>query len=106
MNYQGKINVYTCPAGHKTITRDVDNGTTPMIINCKATLLETFCSCDKHAHSAWYNCDQTLTPLYEWYKPGPEEKIKKHDVEHVKLGGLLLRRIGEQPKCQPTPVFL
>jgi len=32
---ENKINVYTCPKGHKTVTIDTDEGTTPMMLMCR-----------------------------------------------------------------------
>lgn len=82
----GKINVYTCPNGHQTITKDVDEGVTPFMLKCRS-------GCNEMARSCFYNCDQTLKPKYEWFKPSQKEfnKMDKPMQEHIKQGGLDLR---------------
>lgn len=90
---KGKINVYTCPHGHQTITIDKDNGTTPLIISCRKTLNEKVCKGD--AKSAFYICDQTLKPEYEWVLPAPGQKINPIVKEYCDNGGLLLNLIGK-----------
>lgn len=85
-----RINIYTCTSGHDTITRDLDHGTTPMFLGCK--------TCGKQATSHMYRCDQTLTPLWEWYAPNPAD-CADYEMDHVLLGGLLLRPVSD---AQPT----
>jgi hypothetical protein len=93
MSYKGKINVYTCPAGHKTVTIDTDDGVTPMMMGCRQKADDGKHNCTEFARSAWYRCDSTLTPEYEWYKPESMKGLNKAEKEHVVLGGLLLRKI-------------
>lgn len=81
---QPRINIYTCASNHDTITRDLDHGTTPMFLACK--------TCGKQATSHMYRCDQTLTPVWEWYAPNPAD-CKEYELDHVLSGGLLLREI-------------
>ena len=109
-----KINIYTCENGHKTITVDRVEGTTPFMIEC----LE----CGKASQSCMYQADQTLEPSHEWVKLNEEELMElskkefeecpqewkdavKHDghdpfelfhsnnKEHSDLGGLFMRKI-------------
>lgn len=96
-----KINVYTCPKGHKTVTVDLVDGTTPMFLNCRN--ITDGHACDQTSRSAWYMCDQTLTPEFEWYRPGPEEKLNKEERQHCIQGGLLIRRIGGPVATPPAP---
>lgn len=79
---KNRINCYTCPSGHNTVTIDINHGTTPMFLGCK--------TCGQQATSHMYRCDQTLIPAYEWYAPNPAE-CKEYELDHVLSGGLLLR---------------
>lgn len=81
-----RINIYTCASGHNTITRDLDHGTTPMFLACK--------TCDKQSTSHMYRCDQTLTPLWEWYAPNTVD-CADCEMDHVLSGGLLLRPVSD-----------
>ena len=88
------INAYLCAAGHRTITRDVNHGTTPFTITCR------YCVADERygviAHSVGYNVDQSLEPSHEWYAPAHPERIKDTPTrQHCQSGGLLLRVVGE-----------
>lgn len=84
-----RINTYTCfKSGHITVTKDVDEGTTPMIIDCP--------KCGMQAQSSWYDCDQDQDHTHEWYSPLRVEKIKDPGMrEHVNAGGLMMRKKGE-----------
>ena len=107
-----RINVYTCPKGHETITVDKDTGVTPMMLACKTE------GCQEMGRSSFYRVPPGLTPTHEWYAPNEEEltlsileiQLKNPDdgspnyrmwcqsVEesmrmHVHQGGLLLREI-------------
>lgn len=62
---RGRINQYTCDVcGQAIVTRDVDEGTTPMMLLCRATK-----GCTGRMVTCLYLVDQTLTPTHEWYKP-------------------------------------
>lgn len=85
-----KINVYSCPNGHHTITKDVDKGVTPFMHLCA--------TCKEMAHSSFYKCDQTLEPVEEWYRPSLEETLKLRKkqggmLDHILQGGLDVRTI-------------
>lgn len=84
-----RINIYGCTKGHNTITRDLDQGTTPMAIQCQAQ------GCSARAVSRWYNVDQDLTPTHEWFIPTAEARrqLSKAMQQHVLNGGLILRPI-------------
>lgn len=104
MKFERK-NAYFCKKCRKvTITVDVDEGVTPMFILCP--------DCRKQATSMMYQlplCMRTeftpnggiteLPAQFEWYRPDKKEieKLSKGEKEHVKQGGLLMRkRTGKQ----------
>lgn len=80
------INVYQCRNGHQSITEDVADGVTPMIIGCLAE------GCRESATSRWYMVDQTLKATHEWYLPVSFRHVSRAEREHVRQGGLLLRK--------------
>lgn len=83
-----RINTYTCQKKHVTVTRDVDEGVTPMSKNCPI--------CSQVAYSAGYRVDQTLKPTHEWYKPAhPERYLNVNMRYHCMQGGLAFRVIGD-----------
>lgn len=90
MSKERPINQYTCQTcGGIITTVDRDEGTTPFMLNCRATP-----GCSGTMRSAMYQVDQSLSPTFEWYKP--TGKIRNRDLrEHVQMGGLLIRPIGE-----------
>lgn len=97
-----RINVYTCPRGHLTVTVDRDEGTTPFMMSCS----EGGHPCLQPAQSSLYRVDQALAPTHEWYKPTLKEAKRKDrrargTLDHVQRGGLLLRRITPA-KALPT----
>ncbi len=89
MEKKGKINIYECDNRHKTVTINRNNGVTPFVIGCP------ICGFDSRSH--FYHVNQNHTPTHEWYKPGFFERLKlsKHERCHVKMGGLLLRKINK-----------
>lgn len=93
MSFKGKINVYTCPAGHKTVTIDTDEGVTPMMMGCRQKADDGKHNCTQFARSGWYRVDQDLSPEYEWYMPTSLKGLNKSEKEHVVQGGLLQRKI-------------
>lgn len=91
MESKGAINVYTCrECGHEQVTINIENGVTPMFTRCRALGTQ----CKGTAVSSGYQVDQNRRPEYEWYRPKDAELVKfdRHTREHVKQGGLLLRR--------------
>jgi len=94
MSYKGKKNVYRCEHGHRTITVDLVEGVTPFMIRCRHE------GCDTHAQSSFYRVDQGLEATHEWYLPSIDEAFQlnmQHPgmLDHVKQGGLVLRKIEE-----------
>jgi len=88
-----RINTYTCPKGHIMVTKDVDEGVTPMLLNCKHKKDVGRGECGQTAMSAGYQCDQTLTPEYEWFKPRSLSGYSEGMKEHIRKGGLEIRKI-------------
>ncbi len=88
-----RINCYTCPHGHQTVTVDVDKGTTPFMLGCKED------SCSEMAQSSFYRPPVGVgPPEWEWYKPTSKEakrEDRKHPgmLDHAESGGLFLRRV-------------
>lgn len=96
--FKGRENVYTCPdCGGYTVTVDRDEGTTPAFLDCRARV-----GCKGMAASAWYPSGprpgHIPPPAWEWYRPDAAEtkRLKRKWFgawEHVRAGGLLLRKI-------------
>lgn len=86
---KGAKNVYTCGAGHHTVTIDQEDGVTPFMILCEHE------ECIEMAKSHFYNVNKDEEPTHEWYKPTELElqDIDRHSEEHVLQGGLLIRGI-------------
>lgn len=58
----GTVNEYVCEEGHKTVTKDLDNGGTPFMFHCP--------SCCKIARSRMYRGSQSPEVVhFEWYLP-------------------------------------
>jgi len=88
-----KINTYTCPKGHVTVTIDTDEGVTPMMMTCKHKKEVGRGNCTETAMSAFYKCDQSLTPEYEWFKPKSFKGYSAAMREHLEKGGLEIRKL-------------
>ncbi|MFA7101474.1 MAG: hypothetical protein WC196_07105 [Bacilli bacterium] len=89
MHEKRTINQYVCSRCGKSITTvDIDPGTTPVMLVCRATP-----GCGGSMFSQMYLVDQTLEPEYEWFMPDylPEDRDLR---DHVRRGGLLLRQKG------------
>lgn len=102
MSLIGKINKYVCAkCGQPTITVDRDEGVTPFMLGCRATP-----GCDGMGTSSMYRTDQSQRPTHEWYMPEEAEwrRLSKEMREHVKRGGLCIRRIAAEadPAKEPT----
>lgn len=85
------INNYLCDGcGDKIITKNVNVGTTPATLDCQISD-----GCDGIMGSSWYQVSQEQTPTHEWYRPGILKIANLGHAlrEHVKKGGLLLRKI-------------
>ena len=93
-------NVYVCEdCGGYTVTVDVDEGTTPFMIQCLVND-----DCAGWAHSSFYpkgpRPSHILTPEWEWYKPTGDTFARlSHEMKkHINLGGLDIRaRTNKEP---------
>lgn len=90
---KGKINVYSCTCGHRMVTIDREDGTTPGGMRCKGR------RCHELAWSNWYAAwCQVLTPTHEFIRPDAATyaKLDGPARDHVDQGGLILRRIRKE----------
>lgn len=92
MSFKGKKNVYICPKGHKTVTVDADEGVTPFMLRCRQKDDDGKHNCTEMGRSSMYQVDQNLTAEYEWYKPDNLKGLNDAEKEHVRRGGLMLRK--------------
>ena len=92
---KGKITVYTCGHGHKTITIDSGNENVPKTIECRQ---KTDCgnrNCTEIAAAINIRNSQGLNPEYEWYKPGKNDKLNFQQKQFLRNSGFLLRKINK-----------
>ena len=87
METAGMKNRYVCQTcGKGVITVNVDDGTTPFMILCKATK-----GCRGMMYSSFYNVPQELPARFEWFKPASLKGYSPEMQEHIRKGGLDLR---------------
>ncbi|GEM_PF-2241886 len=89
---RGEKNCYRCEkCGKAIITIDHDDGTTPMMIRCRATL-----NCEGWMMSSWYQNVPNEEPTYTWRKAKPSEYRKASVVmkDHFDKGGLALHQLA------------
>lgn len=101
---KNRINNYKCANGHTVVTKNIDEGTTPMFITCP--------TCEEQMRSMFYMVDQSTTPTHEWYKPTKEQCktdaldfAKKNNLDpknvvagflqHLDMGGLFLMPVKQ-----------
>lgn len=87
--FKNRKNIYVCDrcAGH-IVTVDLEEGVTSFLIQCEATA-----GCKGMMKSSLYRVyDQSMRASHEWYRPTLVERLTPYDREHVRKGGLLLRR--------------
>jgi hypothetical protein len=101
----GAKNAWHCgECGRFTVAVHVDEGVTPFVIGCRATP-----GCQGLARSIFYPPEPwpSWAPEaeWEWYRPTPSERqgLAPEVREHVREGGLLLRRIDGQPDPYTLP---
>lgn len=91
----GRKNIYICnTCSRKVVTRDNDKGVTPFSILCRAKN-----GCEGLMYSSFYQCDQSLTPQFEWYRPETREEAGEN-IGHVMMGGLILRKVQDGEGCE------
>jgi hypothetical protein len=107
VSFKGKENVYTCEkCGGFTVTVDLDEGVTPFMLDCRASGKEG--DCDGDAYSAgnpkrpWP--PHIPEPAWEWYRPTEAEarRLGRAWREHLKNGGLAIRKRQPQPAGAPA----
>lgn len=104
-------NAYFCSSCRRvTITVEVDAGVTPMFISCP--------HCSTQAASFMYELpgcmrftfvSGTIAEVpadFEWYKPDKAElkKLPKSTRDHVKAGGLLMRKRTDKEPIMLEPI--
>lgn len=61
-----RLNMYSCPNGHRVTTVDIDEGTTPFMIRCP--------ECKQDMRSSFYRVPQNAPfPTMEWRRATKEE---------------------------------
>lgn len=107
-NSNPTINCYICKdCKAETITKDIDDGVTPAMIQCPTCKTGAAWSC-------FYQIDQTLTPEYEWFKPKDPaqyvkiypKNIRKDMLVHFAKGGLDMRPIVDKANLSEQDVIL
>ena len=84
------LNAYTCKTcGESIVTKDVDEGTTPMMLACRATE-----ECEGTMESHMYR-GVTGEPDFVWRKPSAKEygEAGPDMRQHFDLGGLDIFRV-------------
>lgn len=98
-SYKGKLNIYVCDECHgHIVTVDKDDGVTPFMIGCEAK------GCKAVMKSSFYRVfDQSMAPTHEWYRPTEPEiaTLQRGAADHVRQGGLMLRRCDGAPMKHP-----
>jgi hypothetical protein len=85
---KGRKNLYTCDICRgEVVTLDLDEGTTPFMLSCLATP-----KCQGLMQSSFYQCDPLRPHQYEWVKADHLEEYDPNMQEHIRKGGLVLRR--------------
>jgi hypothetical protein len=88
--HHGKKNIYVCwNCQDRIITVDRDRGVTPFMIDCTSP------GCGGLMASSLYRLfnGHELRADHEWYRPEPSQALAPFEEQHVKNGGLLLRKI-------------
>jgi hypothetical protein len=94
MPFKGKKNSYQCEVCNGVIvTVDIDDGTTPFLLLCRATP-----SCDGMMKSNFYRIDQSIKAGYEWFRPASSKGYSAGMRQHIEMGGLVLRKIAPPPE--------
>lgn len=91
MSLKNQLNRYICQkCGGSVITIDRDEGVTPFMILCRATV-----GCRGHMYSSFYRGVEG-EPTFEWRKPTPTEYAAYSLAmrQHVDQGGLDIHPIG------------
>lgn len=100
----GRLNIYVCDdCGLHIVTKDVDQGTTPFIVNCQCTP-----RCLGKMYSSMYRVwdpKEKMRWTHEWYKPSVLLNMSPAVLDHVANGGLLLRARLDNPQMKNEARF-
>lgn len=104
---EGRVNTYRCigkskfspkgataGCGHLMVTVDREEGVTPFLTKCP--------QCDGDAQSAMYRVPPGLQPTHEWLRPDNFDGLNLSTIEHIKMGGLILRKIVQPAAALET----
>lgn len=83
---------YICPDGHKTIVVQKDKGIAPLYISCVHTP-RIGQPCGRKSARVLYQWSSDMVPSHELYRPKNPAGLSIANRKHVKMGGLLLRKI-------------
>lgn len=88
----GLKNHYRCPScRYQFVTIDREPGVTPFMTDCA--------NCGGAAQSSGYrNVPAHIAVTHEWYRPDSFDGLHPGTVEHIKNGGLILRKIERAPQ--------
>lgn len=86
---QNKKNIYTCKkCSQQIVTIDIDEGTTPFFLKCRATP-----GCQGMMFSKSYmGVPEEAVPDYEWFKPLSLKGYNQAMRDHIGMGGLDIRK--------------
>lgn len=85
--FKEKKNAYQCEeCASWIVTIDREQGVTPFMVGCG--------KCGAMAQSKMYRVSCSMEPTHEWFRPETLEGLSQWSADHVRNGGLLLRRIG------------
>jgi hypothetical protein len=86
----GKKNIYTCDkCDGRIVTLDVDEGTTPWRMRCRATE-----GCGGLMYSAGYEIKGDPPHTHEWYRRKIRGGMEQAEIDHIQRGGLDLRQVN------------
>lgn len=88
------IHVYTCPFGHTMVTVEIAEGSTPMLMTCRQNHVDGK-QCTAATQINLQKSYAGLIPEFEWYKPVELRGLSRQEKDHVREGGLLLRKIEQ-----------
>lgn len=85
--FKEKKNAYQCEeCASWIVTIDREQGVTPFMVGCG--------ECGAMAQSKMYRVSGSMEPTHEWFRPETLDGLSQWTADHVRKGGLLLRRIG------------
>lgn len=102
-NTDKPVNGYRCANGHTMIVRDVDHGTTPMLLQCRI--------CEAQGRTGFAESMGYAVPANWWeqaqwemYRPANIKHFAPPMQAHIRRGGLVLRKVGDPDESLPVHV--